>query len=107
MNAKSVVSNQELIEDLFDIQSDDLSKESVIKNKEYYIEQANILMSDITIDNYYEFLCIIIHKYKNLEEEKKSNILKLMNVSIPKERVIIVNKKKKQKNKLNMYDDDY
>jgi len=108
MNAKAVVSNQDLIEDLFgldDSLTNDLPKESIVKNKEYYIEQANILMSDITVDNYYEYLLIIINKYKNLDEEKKSNILKIMNVSIPKERVVVVSKKKNKKNKLNMCDD--
>ena len=103
MNAKTVVTNQDLIDDLFGI--DDAPSETIIKNKEYYIEQANILMSDITIDNYYEYLSIIIHNYKNLDEEKKSNILKIMNVSIPKERVVVVTKKKNKKNKLNICDD--
>ena len=103
MNAKTVVTNQDSIEDLFGI--DDTPSESIIKNKEYYIEQANILMSDITLDNYYEYLSIIIHNYKNLDEEKKSNILKIMNVSIPKDRVVVVTKKKNKKNKLNMCDD--
>ena len=52
MNAKQVITNQDLIEDLFGL--NDSPSESIIKNKEYYIEQANILMSDITLDNYYE-----------------------------------------------------
>lgn len=106
MNAKTVITNQDLIEDLFGL--DDTPSKSIVKNKEYYIEQANIIMSDITLDNYYDYLSIIIHKYKNLDEEKKSNILKIMNISIPKERVVIVNKKKNKKNKknkLNMSDD--
>ena len=108
MNAKTVVTNQDLIDDLFGLDdsiTDDTQSKSIVKNKEYYIEQANILMSDITIDNYYEYLLIIIHKYKNLDEEKKSNILKIMNVSIPKEKVIVVSKKKNNKNKLNICDD--
>ena len=103
MNAKTVVTNQDLLEDLFGL--DDTPSKSIIKNKEYYIEQANILMSDISLDNYYEYLSIIIHKYKNLDEEKKLNILKIMNVSIPKEKVVVVSKKKNKKNKLNMCDD--
>ena len=103
MNAKSVVTNNDLIEDLFGL--DNTPTKYVIKNKEYYIEQANNLINDISLDNYYEYLSIIIHKYKNLDEEKKSNILKIMNVSIPKEKVVIVSNKNNKKNKLNMCDD--
>lgn len=107
MNAKSTVTNQDLIEDLFGCDSNKEDKVEILKNKEYYIDKTNELLQDINLDNYYEILKIMLIKYKDLDEKKKEDILSIMGVS--KEVKIVyktINKKsEKKRNKLNM--DDY
>uniref|UniRef100_A0A6C0D0F1 Uncharacterized protein n=1 Tax=viral metagenome TaxID=1070528 RepID=A0A6C0D0F1_9ZZZZ len=107
MNAKSAVTNQNLLEDLFGCDSNEEDEVQILKNKEYYIDKTNELLQDINLDNYYEILKIMLIKYKDLDEKKKEDILSIMGVSNEVKIVYkTINKKsEKRRNKLNM--DDY
>jgi len=78
MNAKSAVTNQNLLEDLFGCDSNEEDEVQILKNKEYYIDKTNELLQDINLDNYYEILKIMLIKYKDLDEKKKEEEVVLL-----------------------------
>lgn len=103
MNAKSHVTNQSLIEDLFDVSG---NEDTLLKNKEYYIDKAQEILCDISIDNYYEFLKHILIKFNQIDETRKKELVEMLNIPIVTKTIYVTktNKNKKMK-KLNM--DDY
>jgi len=104
MNAKTYVTNQSLLDDLFGI-SDDENDESLPKNKEYYIDKAQEILCDITIDNYYEFLKHILVKFNDIDDVKRQELIKILKIPEVTKTVYKSVTKKKNKKKLNM--DDY
>ena len=96
MNAKTHVTNQTLIDDLFGI-SDDENDESLPKNKEYYIDKAQEILCDISIDNYYEFLKHILVKFNQIDETRKKELIEMLKIPIVTKTVYKPVTKKKNK----------
>jgi len=109
MNAQSHVTNLDLLNDLMGNLDDDSNSLTIVKDKEYYIDQTHVLLSDISDDNYFEILQIILCPFNKLPTDKQSLLLNLMKIdTTPKEIIKYVNNptsKKKKKIKVNI--DDY
>ena len=74
MNAKKYVSNNDLLYDLFGCEN--TIDTSVIKNKEYYMDHANQIMDDISNDNYFEYLQIILVTFNKLDDTQQKILMK-------------------------------
>lgn len=103
MNAKTHVTNQSLIDDLFGASDDD--EEFIPKNKDYYIEKAQEILCDIDIDNYYEFLKHVLVKFNDIDDMKKKELITLLKIPVVTNTVYKTVEKKSNKKKLNV--DDY
>lgn len=104
MNAKTHVTNQSLIDDLFGASDDE---EYIPKNKDYYIEKAQEILCDIDIDNYYEFLKHVLVKFNDIDDMKKKELITLLKIPVVTKTVYkaVPKKKNKKMKKLNV--DDY
>ena len=77
--------------------------------KEYYIGKAEFILKRLNDENnYFEFLKVIMKKYRTIDQNKKNEIIEFMN--IPEkvkivEKVKTIYKEKKIKPKINNYDD--
>ena len=98
------LSTVDLINDVFG-DEDDNKVVSIQKTKEYYMEHADKLLAELSLDNYFYFLQNILKKYNTLSSDQKVQIIEILN--IPKPKPVIIEKiiTKKVKPKINNYDD--
>jgi hypothetical protein len=109
MNAKNYVTDNDLMNDLFGCEN--TTNTSVIKNREYYINQTNQIMDDISNDNYFEVLQIMLVSFNKLDETQQNILMKNIDIKPIKPIKQIkstknpINQKKNKIKRLNM--DDY
>lgn len=111
MNARTHVTNLDLVNDLMGTFDDDNDSLTIVKNKEYYIDSAHVLLNDISDDNYYEILQIILPRFNKLDTDKQLLLLNIMKIDTkPKEIIKYIKNPidtKKKKKKMNINNDDY